>query len=75
MGFTTDFDESRLNFAGFLVSHGSCGVLDYDEVTIGIDVAVFTLDFGTFTGFLMSNVGLSVVIGHLVSVTVLRVIL
>ena len=71
----SDLDESRLNFTSFLVSQGSGGVCDHNEVTQGVDIAVLTFDFGTITLFFVSDVGLSVVICHLVSVTVLRIVL
>ena len=69
----TDFDESILNVAFFGVPFGSSLVGHSDQSTVGIDVRVLASHLVTVTVFVVCKVGLFVIIGNLVRVSVLRI--
>lgn len=70
----TNLNKVGLDFTGLGVPHDSGGVANHDQVSQRIDVAVFTSHIDAIARFLVGNVGLFIVVGHLVGVGILGVI-
>ena len=72
-GSGTDFDEPVLNVTFFGVPLRSSLVGNSDQSTVGINVGVLASHLVTVTVFVVSKVGLFVIIGNLVRISVLRI--
>ena len=68
-----DGDKVGGDLAGLGVAHGAGGVDDLHELAKSVDVAVLALDILAITVLGLGDVGLLVVVGHLVAVRVDRV--